>query len=410
MKIVIVGAGPAGLMTAIYAGKNKDNKIIIIDKNEKVGKKLFITGKGRCNVCNYCSNEKFLENVVNNSKFLYSAINNFSPMDTFNFFDNNGTKLKVERGGRVFPKSDKSSDIIKCLTKSINNNNTTILLNTTVLNVYKKDNGFVVKTNKENIVADCVVLCTGGKSYSQTGSTGDGYNFAKNLGHNIISPKPALVPILLKNYDGSLSGLTLKNVQASVIVNNKKYSQFGEMLFTHTGVSGPIILTLSSFLNKYNIIDKNIYIDLKPALDEKTLDERLIRDFNTFKNKALKNYLKELMPSSLINYFIKCGNFNENQEANAISKNDRKKIIELLKNLPLTIKGLDNIDFGIVTSGGVDTKQINPKNMESKLIKNLFFAGEVVDVDALTGGFNIQIALSLGNLVGNYLKNKGEDF
>ena len=407
MKIVIIGAGPSGLMAAIFAGKNKNNEIILIDKNEKVGKKLFITGKGRCNVCNYCKKEKFLENVVSNSKFLYSAINNFSPMDTYDFFNQNGTKLKVERGERVFPQSDKSSDIIKCLVNQINKNNTKILLNTKVINVYKNNNKFLIKTNNGNILADCLVICTGGKSYSSTGSTGEGYNFAKNFNHTIINPKPALVPILLKDYNGSFSGLTLKNVEVKINVENKNFSQFGEMIFTHTGVSGPIVLTLSSYLNKYNLLNKKLFIDLKPALDINTLDERLLRDFITFKNKSLKSYLKELMPRAIIDYFVNCGKLNPNKLVNLISKQERKVIIDLLKNLPFTIKDLDNIDYGIVTSGGIDTKEINPKNMESKLVRNLFFAGEIIDVDALTGGYNIQIALSTGYLVGNYLKEQG---
>ena len=403
MKIAIIGAGPAGLMCAVEAGKNINNQILLIDSNEKVCKKLFITGKGRCNVCNFCSSEDFLTKVVTNSKFLYSAINKFTPKDAFDFFNNNGVKLKVERGLRVFPQSDKSSDIIKCLVNQINKKNTKILLNTKVEEIEKKGEIFTLKTNKAQIDCDCLVVATGGKSYSSTGSTGDGYKFAKGFNHNIIDIKPALVPIKLKNYDGSLAGLTLKNVEIKTNINNKNFSLFGEMLFTHSGISGPIVLTLSSLINKFDIKGKSVAINLKPALNEKILNERLIKDFNNFKNKSLKNYLKELMPTSLIEYFVSSKNLDENKKVCEITKEERNIIINNLQNLTFTIDCLDNIDFAIVTSGGVDVKEINPASMESKKCKNLFFAGEVLDVDCLTGGFNIQTALSTGFSVGKYL-------
>lgn len=405
MNIIIIGAGPAGLMCATQCCKNKNNKVIVLDSNDKVGKKLYITGKGRCNVCNKTTKEDFLSNVVSNSKFLYTAINQFSPEDTISFFESNGTKLKIERGNRVFPVSDKASDISKTFLKILNKENVEIKLNQTVKKIDKINESFCIKTNKQIFYSDVLVIATGGKSYSVTGSKGDGYNFAKDLGHTVTQIKPALVPINLKDYDGSLAGLSLKNVNVFLKVNNKEYSQFGEMLFTHKGVSGPIILTLSSLVNKFNLNDINLNIDLKPALSEEKLDERLLRDFKDFKNKNLKNYLKELLPSSLIDFFIKKGNFDANVSVCNITKEVRKKIINLLKSFTFKIKSLEDIEYAIVTSGGINVKEINPKNMESKIVPNLFFIGEVLDLDAFTGGFNIQIALSTGYCSGAYIKN-----
>ncbi|MBQ3213802.1 MAG: NAD(P)/FAD-dependent oxidoreductase [Clostridia bacterium] len=405
MNIIIIGAGPAGLMCATQCCKNKNNKVIVLDSNDKVGKKLYITGKGRCNVCNKTTKEDFLSNVVSNSKFLYTAINQFSPEDTISFFESNGTKLKIERGNRVFPVSDKASDISKTFLKILNKENVEIKLNQTVKKIDKVNESFCIKTNKQIFYSDVLVIATGGKSYSVTGSKGDGYNFAKDLGHTVTQIKPALVPINLKDYDGSLAGLSLKNVNVFLKVNNKEYSQFGEMLFTHKGVSGPIILTLSSLVNKFNLNDIDLNIDLKPALSEEKLDERLLRDFKDFKNKNLKNYLKELLPSSLIDFFIKKGNFDANVSVCNITKEVRKKIINLLKSFTFKIKSLEDIEYAIVTSGGINVKEINPKNMESKIVPNLFFIGEVLDLDAFTGGFNIQIALSTGYCSGAYIKN-----
>lgn len=406
MDIIIIGAGPAGLMCAVKSSENKNNKVILIDSNEKIGKKLFITGKGRCNICNNTTPENFLKNVVNNSKFLYSAINKFSPQDTITFFESNGTPLKTERGNRVFPQSDKSSDIIKTFLRVLNKQNVNIYLKNKVNNISKINNKFQVDTNNQTFLGDALIIATGGKSYPSTGSTGDGYLFAKKFGHKVIKPKPALVPIRLKNYKGELAGLSLKNVSANISINNKTYSQFGEMLFTHTGVSGPIILSLSSYINSFNLIGAKLIIDLKPNLSKEILTNRLIRDFDNYKTKLLKNYLKELMPSSLIETFISKNNLDANIPVCNITKEYRQKIIDGLKNLTYDIDKLDDIDLGIVTSGGVDVKEVNPKNMQSKLIENLFFVGEVLDLDALTGGYNIQIALSTGFSAGEYLANK----
>jgi predicted Rossmann fold flavoprotein len=407
MKIVIIGTGPAGLMCAVKASENKNNSVILCDKNDKIGKKLYITGKGRCNVCNNTSIQNFLENVVNNSKFLMSSLNSFTPSDTIKFFESNGTKLKTERGNRVFPQSDKASDITKTFAKILKRDNVELNLNSKVQCIKKIDNGFEIKIKDKIFNCDAVVISTGGKSYVSTGSSGDGYAFAKMLGHNVVQLKPALVPIKLKDFDSNLAGLTLKNVTVTVKVKDKIFSQFGEMLFTHSGVSGPIILTLSSFLNKYTLNDCELIIDLKPAISSKELEDRLINDFKTFKHKSFKNYLKELLPLSLIDYFIKRMDINYDKQVCLINKEERKRIVDFLKNMNFSIACLEDLDYAIVTSGGVDVKEINPKTMESKICNNLFFVGEVIDVDALTGGFNIQIALSTGFCAGKYLSEIG---
>jgi predicted Rossmann fold flavoprotein len=408
MKIVIIGGGPAGLMCASISSENRKNSIILLDGNEKLGKKLYITGKGRCNLSNDCEPNEFLKSVVRNPKFLFSAISTFSPKNAVQFFEDNNLKTKVERGGRIFPASDKASDVTRVFETLCNKNDVKVVLNALVKSIKKHDKVFEIVTSNGSFRADAVVIATGGKSYSSTGSTGDGYVFAKSFGHNIVSPRPALVPIVLKHFDGKdLSGLSLKNVAVKVSTKGgKTFSQFGEMLFTHTGVSGPVVLTLSSLLSREDLTDSKLTIDLKPALTEKQLDSRLVRDFVQFKTKILKNYLHELLPSSLVAEFISKGNFDENERVCDVSKEERKKIIDLMKNFEYNILKLDSFDFAVVTAGGVDVKEVNPKNMESKLVENLFFAGEVLDVDALTGGFNIQIAMSTGFCCGKYLKEK----
>lgn len=403
MRTVIVGGGASGMMCAALLSK-AGNEVVIVEKNEKLGKKLFITGKGRCNLTNDCSIEDFLANVVVNPKFVMSAINKFTPQDTMRFFEENSLKLKVERGNRVFPASDKSSDVIKCLEKILKNNNVEILLNTKVVDVIV-ENGVALGIKTENgkeIMADKVVIATGGVSYSSTGSTGDGYKWARKSGHNVVEPRPALVPILLKNNYG-LQGLSLKNVRADIVRDGKTlFSQFGEMLFTHNGVSGPIILSLSSLINKhYNngSFDAKyvLSIDLKPALSEATLENRLMREFSEHINCEIKNILPSLMPKALVPVVLSAACIKSNQVANSITKQQREKLVEVIKNLPFNISGLENINAGIITSGGVDCKQINPKNMMSKIVENLYFIGEVLDVDALTGGFNLQFAFCSAN-------------
>jgi len=409
MKIIIIGGGPAGLMCSSICSENAKNEVYLFDGNEKLGKKLFITGKGRCNLTNLCDKEEFLKNVVRNGKFLYGALNSFSPKDAVNFFENHHLKTKVERGDRVFPDSDKASDVTRVFEKISLENGVKVMLNTLVKSIKKTDvGGFVVTTQKGDFFCDAVVIATGGKSYSSTGSTGDGLTFARSFSHSIIVPKPALVPIILKSFRGEdLNGLSLKNVSVTVKLKDKTFSQFGEMVFTQTGVSGPAVLTLSSFITREDLKGAKLSIDLKPALSKEQLNDRLLRDFATFKTKIFKNYLKELLPSSLINEFILKGKFDEKMPVCDLTKEMRLKIIDLLKNFEYNIKQLDSFDYAIVTSGGVDTKEINPKNMESKIVKNLFFVGEVLDLDALTGGFNIHIALSTGFMAGKYLKENG---
>ena len=399
MKDIVIGAGPSGIMAAIALSEIGD-EVMILESNEKICKKLFITGKGRCNVTNNTDRDGIIKNIVSNPKFLYSAISYFSPQDTMTLLESEGVKLKTERGNRVFPVSDKSSDIIKALDKSLKKYNVKVLLNSKVTYVKKlEDEAFEVGTNENKYVCDKLIIATGGKSYPGTGSTGDGYKFASMLGHNIVTPRPALVPIKLKQYGGELSGLSLKNVTCKVYVNGKTIEDFGELLFTHSGLSGPIVLSLSSKINTFDIKDCRIAIDLKPALTTEQLENRLLRDFDNYKNKDLKNYLPELMPRSLVDVFIKQLPF-DNKKVNEITKENRQEIIAKLKSLEFVIDRLEDIAVGIVTAGGVDVNQINSKNMESKLIKNLYFVGEVLDVDALTGGFNIQIAMSTGYSVG----------
>ncbi len=409
MNIAIIGAGPSGMMCAYEASKNTKNNITIFDSNEKVGKKLFITGKGRCNVCNDCSCQEFLNNVVSNNKFLYSAINNFTPEDTKRFIEGFGTKLKVERGNRVFPVSDKSVDIINAFKRAIRKQNIVLRLNCKVERVTKEDSTFYVTLiSGEKASFDAVVVATGGLSYPLTGSTGDGFMFAKKFLHEVVKPRPALCPIILQNYDKNLCGLSLKNVKISYFENKKEYSFFGEMLFTNSGVSGPIVLSLSSFINKFDIKDKVLHLDLKPALTFEILENRLVRDKDEFKNKELKNYLKTFMPQKLVGCFLKQTGILPEKLVCNLSKQDYKIIINTLKDLQFTIRSLDGVESGIVTSGGVEVKNLNPKTMQSKLINNLYFVGEVVNVDALTGGFNIQIALSTGFLAGKDLCEKNK--
>lgn len=390
MKIAVVGAGASGLFASgLLAQKGED--VVVFDKNEKIGKKLFITGKGRCNLTNLCSVEDFLKNVVRGEKFLKSALYNFSSQDCVDFFEGLGLKTKVERGNRVFPESDKSSDVIKALKKHCDG--VKFCLNEKVENVYfdGEKNQFVLKTNCGKYFFDKVVVATGGKSYSSTGSTGDGYKIAESFGHKITKPVSALCPIKLKNwFVKKLQGVSLKNVQLDVVADGKRMSFFGEMLFTEDGISGPIVLSASSLVNRSEKV--TLSLDFKPALTEKQLDARLLRDFEENKNKNLKNVLKGLFPMAVAEIFAKAIGMDDNKKINEITKEERAKLVENIKNFKLNFDGLYDINAGIVTSGGVALDQINPKTFESKLQKGLYFLGEVLDVDALTGGYNLQIA------------------
>ena len=402
-KVTIVGGGAAGMMAAIIASKN-GKKVTLIEQNEKLGKKLFITGKGRCNITNACDIEDLFQSVVTNPKFLYSSFYSFSNDMLMDFFEKIGLPYKVERGNRVFPLSDHSSDVIKVLEREMKNNGVEILLNTKVSSIIVENNickGVNIKGGKA-IYSDSVIVATGGVSYPRTGACGDGYKFAKSVGHSIIETKPSLVPFeLADSCCKDLMGISLKNVSATIYADGKKiYSDFGEMLFTHFGVSGPIIIKASAYIHKYLDKDLTLTIDLKPALDEKQLDERLIKDFNIFINKQLKNGLEKLLLRSLIPVIIDKAGIDGDKKINELTKEERHKLLITIKNVPFKITGLRGWAEAIITKGGVKVKEIDPGTMESKLTSGLYFAGEVLDLDALTGGFNLQIAWSTGYLAG----------
>lgn len=398
MNIVVIGGGPAGMISAYYSSLY-GNKTVLIEKNEKLGKKLYITGKGRCNVTNNCDANEFLQNVISNPRFLTSAIYNFSPTDLINLLQENGLELKTERGNRVFPVSDKSSDVIKTLTNMLKHANVEVNLNETVTDIIAID-GKVEKVVTDLNVYPCdkVIVATGGVSYPLTGSTGDGFKFARALGHKITNPVQALVPFKIDgNYCADLAGLTLKNITLNIDYNGKlAVSEFGELLFTHQGVSGPVVLTASSKINRLDKSLIDMWIDLKPALDNETLDQRILRDFEEFKNRELKNSLNKLLPSSLIPIVIKRSGIKEYKKNNEITREERQKLLFAIKHFTLKYDGLMPFSQAVVTAGGVKTSEVNPKTMESKIVKGLYFAGEVLDVDALTGGFNLQIAFATG--------------
>lgn len=402
MTTIVIGGGPAGLISAYFRAVRGED-VYLIEKNEKPGKKLYITGKGRCNVTNDCDVDEFLSNVVTNAKFLNGAIRRFPP-EKFIEFLSGKTKLKTERGNRVFPLSDKASDVTKCLCAYAEEAGAEIKLNEKVLSINAFDGKIVsVVTDKATYPCDNVIVCTGGLSYPSTGSTGDGYAFAKSVGHTIISPVAALSGVNLKgDFYKNLQGLSLKNVAISVNNGKKKiYSDFGEMLFTHFGVSGPTIISASSFINRLNLRDVYISLDLKPALTEEQLDARVLRDFEKYKNKAIKNSLDDLLPKAMIPVVIKAAGINGDIKNNELKAENRRKIVAAIKDFRMYPHSLRDLNEAIVTSGGVSVKEIDPKTMESKLVKGLFFAGEVIDADALTGGFNITIAACTAYSAGN---------
>lgn len=404
--VIVIGAGPAGMMAAITAAR-AGKTVDLIEKNEKIGKKLFITGKGRCNVTNACDTQDLFSNVLEHSKFLYSAIYGFDNQMVMRFFEDGGCKLKVERGQRVFPESDHSSDIIRVLDKAIKSEGINLLLNREVSQVVtdqseKKVTGVKLK-NKEILSAESVIVATGGISYVLTGSTGDGYRFAKECGHTIVDTSPALVPLSVKEeWCKSLQGLSLRNVSATIEVEGKKiYSDFGEMLFTHYGVSGPLILSGSSYyVHKAKGKTAKLWIDLKPALTKEQLDKRILREFDENKNKQFKNAISSLFPAKMLPIMPMLADINGDKKVNEITKEERERFVTTIKHLELTVTGVRDYNEAIITKGGVSLKEINPSTMESKLIKGLFFAGEVLDLDALTGGYNLQIAWSTGHLAG----------
>ena len=407
-KVIIIGGGAAGMIAA-YSAALTSKQVILLEKNEKLGKKIFITGKGRCNLTNASDMNTVMENVVSNKRFLFSAFKNFTNKDIMNLVENNGTKLKIERGNRVFPVSDHSSDIIRSLENAIRDLHVDIRLNTKVNElIIENDRCIGVVIGKNKIMADAVIVATGGMSYQATGSDGDGYRFAKEAGLSVSKLYPSLVPF---NIEGerikALQGLSLKNIHA-YIYNDKKllYDEFGEMLFTHFGVSGPVIISASAIIGNKNIKGYRLSIDLKPALDEEKLDERILRDFAEQKNKQLKNSLNKLFPAKLIDEVIYQSNVDPEKKVNLLTKEERHSLVHATKNLEYIISSTRGFNEAIITKGGVEVSQINPKTMESKKIKGLFFAGEVLDLDAFTGGYNLQIAWSTGYVAGEGAGNE----
>ena len=419
MKVVIIGGGAAGMVAAISSSKN-GNDVIILEKMEIPGKKILITGKGRCNITSNLPMDDFIKNVPGNGKFLYSAFNNFTNIDILNILNKEGVETKVERGNRIFPVSDRSQDVQKALIRMVEKLGAKIITNCKVSKILvdnnKKVYGVLANINgkEKEIKADKVILATGGKSYPGTGSTGDGYKMAEELGHTITKIRPSLVPLTVNNESlklcKNMQGLSLRNVGIKFIDLEKNkiiYEDFGEMLFTHFGVSGPTVLSSSSHLLRYKKIDellKNdkivLKIDLKPALSEKKLDDRILRDFSEEKNKEYKNCLNKLLPKKMIETIIQVSNIRSDKKVNEITKEERKNLVSILKGFEIYIKGFRPIEEAIITSGGIKINEINPKTMESKIIKGLYFAGEIIDVDAYTGGFNLQIAYSTGYTAG----------
>ena len=418
MKVVIIGGGPAGMLAGISAARS-GNDVVILEKMNMLGRKLLITGKGRCNITSSLDISDFIQNIPGNGRFLYSCFEKFNNKDIIEILEKHGVKVKEERGNRIFPVSDKSMDVLNAFIEELKQLKVKIITNAKVEKIltesnkatgveYMKEGNMIVET------ADKIILATGGNSYQATGSTGDGYRLAKELGHTITEIKPSLVPLVVQNKSlelcKSLQGLSLKNVQIKIEDEESRktiYEDFGEMLFTHFGVSGPTILSGSAHLLRYKNVDEllkcgkvTLKIDLKPALNEEKLDARVLRDFEKDKNKFFKNSLNELLPQKMIEPVIKLSEIDGNKKVNEVTKQERTRLVKLLKNFTITISGFRPIDEAIITSGGVSIKEINPKTMESKIIEGLYFAGEVIDVDAYTGGFNLQIAYSTGFVAG----------
>ena len=407
-KVLIIGGGAAGMMAAVFAAKN-GNKVEIFEKNEKLGKKLFITGKGRCNITNAAELEDFFPAVTSNPKFLYSAFYSFTNEQVISFFEELGVRTKVERGGRVFPVSDHSSDVIQALKKEMERLEVKINLNAEVkeLRIEKRPSGETVTgillASGKKISGDAVIVATGGISYPSTGSTGDGYRFARKCGHKVSELSPSLVPMEVKEwYAGELMGLSLRNIEIRITDGKKKlYQEFGEMLFTHYGVTGPVILSASSIVGK-KLKDKELtlHIDLKPALTEEQLDKRVLREFEANHNRQFKNAVDSLFPAKLRPVIVDLSGIPEDKKVHEITKEERLRFVHLVKDFTMTLTGLRGYNEAIITKGGVSVKEIDPGTMESKLVKGLYFAGEVLDLDAVTGGYNLQIAWSTGYLAG----------
>lgn len=407
-KVIVIGGGPAGMMSAIIAAKN-GNEVILLEKMRTVGRKLSITGKGRCNITNNIPISDFIKNVPGNGKFLYSVFNQFTNEDLIRYFNSLGVETKVERGERVFPVSDNAMQVVNALKKELDKYLVKLKVNTKVKKILVEENKVIgVETDKGIFECDKIILATGGKSYSMTGSDGYGYEIARNVGHSIIQPKGSLIPMeIYEKFD--LQGLSLKNVEIKVMDNEKEiYNDFGEMLFTHFGISGPIILSASSHILRIKNLEEKlknkqimILLDLKPALSREKLSQRIQRDFEKFTKKQFKNSLDELLPSKLIPETIKLSEISAEKQVDQIKKEEREKLVKILKEFKITVKNFRPINEAIVTAGGINVKEINSKTMESKIVSGLYFAGEIIDVDAYTGGFNLQIAFSTGFVAGH---------
>lgn len=411
--VIVVGGGAAGMFAAIAAAKN-GHQVTLYEKNEKLGKKIFITGKGRCNITNAADMEELFDAVVTNSKFLYSSFYGYTNQNVIDFFEDAGVSVKIERGNRVFPISDHSSDVIRALEREMKKVGVKVCLNTEVKSVEAEKGKFnkVVLKDTTTQTADACIVATGGLSYRSTGSTGDGFRFAENVGHKVTQCFPSLVPMETKEpWICELQGLSLRNVEAKILDGKKElYKDFGEMLFTHFGVSGPLIISASSYVGK-KFMDKNgqkkeltLEIDLKPALTEEQLDQRVLRDFEENHNRQFKNAITKLFPTKLIPVMLELGGIDPEKKVNSIEKEERKQFVHLIKHFRMTLTGLRDYPEAIITKGGVNVKEIDPGTMESKLVKGLYFAGEVLDLDALTGGFNLQIAWSTGYAAGNAIQ------
>ena len=402
-KVIVIGAGPAGMMAAGAAAENGAD-VILFEKNHVVGRKLAITGKGRCNITNFCDTDEFIAHLTANPRFMYSAINGFSCYDTVAFFEERGLRTKVERGNRVFPESDKAADVVDCLYDWLEENRVQILNKEVKSLILNEGEVKGVRLNDREVFADAVIVACGGLSYPATGSTGDGYTFAKSAGHTITPLLPSLVPLVSDDSDiPELQGLSLKNIAIRVLDNNSNkeiYDDFGEMLFTHFGISGPVILSASAHMRQMSPNRYTIYIDLKPALDEETLDKRILRDLSEFANKDIGNSLSKLLPKKLIPVVLGRAGIDPHTKCNTLTVEKRRAMLRVLKRFSVTIHSFRPIKEAVVTHGGVDVKDVDPRSMQSKLTHSLFFAGEVLDLDAYTGGFNLQIAYATGRLAG----------
>lgn len=405
-KILVIGAGPAGVMAACTAAQRGLN-VTLLEKNSKLGRKLAITGKGRCNITNACEVEDLINNVPGNANFLYSAFYSFTNDDTIKLFNELGVQTKIERGNRVFPVSDKAFDVVDALKKHLKNTGVKVLYDVNVEKIEIENNEFkyIQLQDGRKLYGESLVIATGGASYPGTGSTGDGYKFAKSVGHTISDIRPSLVPLEVheKETVKAMQGLSLKNVEIKIVESKKNktiVSEFGEMIFTHFGVSGPIVLSSSAHLRKYKIDGLKFCIDLKPALSEEQLDKRIQADFKKYINKHFANSLDDLLPSKMIPIIVEKSGIDPNKQVNSIEHDERLRLVKLIKCFELTLSKARPIEEAIITSGGVSIKEINPSTMESKIVKGLYFAGEVIDVDAYTGGFNLQIAYSTGFLAG----------